>query len=603
MRRYRKEIVVPPLPETVRRVWQLAGILGFVLVVILYKIWSLQVLENQDYLRQSKENYERRQYIPSQRGTVYDRKGRVLAEDVESFDVYLDGTKLTKAQRQEAATRLRPIISIRKGALREADAHGRYLLAKQISFEQMVMLRERELEFPWVEVESIPGRRYPYGDLAAHVLGFVGPISDTELQAHTEGSYKKNDRIGKDGIEKQFENILRGRDGEQIVQHDAFGRFQQVLREVSPVQRGKDLVLSIDVDMQRVCEEVLGASRGAIVVSDPRDGSLLALASYPRYDPNHFYADYRKNLFDESQPLYHRAVQGLYPPGSTFKLFEAVAVLELGIDEHQTVGCTGLFRLPTRTKPWQCHIWGSHHRGHGSVDLYTAIQKSCNTYFYNRSLKTGPNLLADWAEQFGLGVPTQIDLPTEKTVPFPCPANGFQWYTADTLNIAIGQGKLSVTPMQMNVASSVIANATEGMGTVYQPRVALGELDHFENGIPIAKDAKPIILRTVKANLHTWKVLKEAAWLVCNTQGGTGRRAQVDTFAISGKTGSSQHGINKPTHAWFTCWGPTTEDDSSIPSLVITILAEHAGHGGEAASILVPKIIEVYLHGEGQEVV
>ena len=608
MRHNRREVVVPTLPETIQRVWQLAALLGFVLVVILYKIWSLQVLESQYYIEESKGNYERITFTPSVRGTILDRRGRILAEDVHTYDVYVsakrtNGTRLSNVEMGDTITRLRSLIPLRRNPLGERFGDGRYRVARRLSFEQMVELEERRLEYPEVSVERVPGRRYPHGDLAAHVLGYTLEISPEELEAHQDEEYKPGDRIGKAGVEKEYEQVLRGIDGVEIVQYDAVGHPLEVLRVDRDARRGRDLVMSVDLDLQRVAERVLGASRGSIVVMNPQDGSLMALASNPRFDPNTFSKDLGRHIMDESRPLTHRAIQGLYPPGSTFKLFEAAGLLERDVaTPHDTVYCGGQHK-PFGGRAWKCHIWSSHHRGHGAMDMENAVMLSCDTYFYVMGRRLGISNMADWAERFGLGVPTGIDIPREKWQRFPCPASGYEpWYPGETINCAIGQGKISISPLQLAVAASTLANATGQVGTVYKPRVALGPLAGYENGRPVAENAEPRVARRIVAATQTWKTVQYAARRACDPPRGTGRRCIVEGFRFSGKTGTAQHGGSAHTnHAWFVCWGPT--DDGQVPEILVVVLAEESGHGGENASVLVPPIIEAYLRGSRQDLV
>ncbi len=604
MNPFRKEIIVPPAHDSVRRVWQLAAVLGFVMVVILYKIWSLQVLEEEYYRVLSEQNYEEEVFIPSPRGRILDRWGRVLAQDVDTYDVYLDGTKLNREQIKETISRLKVMgLPIVRGALGKRNPDNQYLIAKGISFEQNVELLERRMEFPGVIPKKVPGRHYPYKDLAAHVIGYTREIDRKELQKRKDQGYKQGDRLGTQGIEYAYESFLRGQDGIQIVQKDATGHTRDVLREDRKVQPGQDLVLSIDLEIQRVCEEVLGASRGSIIVTNPQNGAVLAMASSPRYDLNKIRLEIGQHYQNNHKPLEHRAIRGLYPPGSTFKLFESVGILESGFNVNQTVFCGGSFRFGRNT--WRCH----KREGHGHVDLYHALELSCDVYYYTMGNRLKLSRIADWAEQFGLGHPTGIDLPGEKSRLFPCKANGYNLYPGETINIAIGQGKIEITPMQLAIAAGALANATGGIGTVYRPRVALGPLKRDANGAlmneeghPVVDIVEPQVAHEIHAATSTWTAVQKASWMVCNSPRGTGRRCVVEGMQLAGKTGTAQHGGDKnTTHAWFVCWGPAGEGE--IPQIMVVILAEEAGHGGENASVLVPPIIEAWLRGAGQELV
>lgn len=593
-----KEALIPPLPETVQRVWQLSAVLGFVLVIVLYKIWSLQVLESEIYIVEAQGNVQRDVIIPSERGRILDRYGRVLAEDVTTYDVFLERKGQRLSDLKETIARLKTVISTDRHALREKDIHGRYRVGRQIRFEEMVRLRERQLEFPGVIVEGVPGRRYPHGDLAAHILGYTNEIKKSELESR-EG-YRLGDRMGRSGVEKTYESLLRGKDGVRIVEVNSHGIQQRVLRTESEDVRGQDVVLALDLHLQRVCEEVLGVSRGTIIVNDPRDGSVLAMASNPRFNPNTYSKDLGRLVNDESHPLTHRAIQGLYPPGSTFKLFESIGLLEsTDVTVGHKVGCPGYFRLGSKNV-WKCH----KKTGHGAVDLYDAIKLSCDCYFYTMGRKMGIQKIADWATQFGLGVPTGIDLPAEKSIPFPSRKTINPWYPGETINVSIGQGKIQITPLQLAVASATLANASGATSAVFVPHVGRGYLTGWnEDGTPIVNTFPARVARVIEADPRSWEAVQKGAWLVCNDfVRGTGRRGRVEGFVMSGKTGTAQHGGSRYTnHAWFVCWGPTGEGQR--PEIVITILAEESGHGGENASVLVPAIVEAYRRGKGQELV
>ncbi|MBZ0258183.1 hypothetical protein K8I31_19110, partial [bacterium] len=362
---------------------------------------------------------------------------------------------------------------------------------------------------------------------AAHILGYTGEINRQELTAREHMGYKPGDRIGKTGIERQYEYYLRGIDGVNKVIVDKYEIQQGLAKPKDLAKPGSDVVLNIDKDLQQAAEMILGVSKGVMIATDPRNGAVLAMASYPRYNP-HRPGDY---MNDKEQPLFHKAVAGSYEPGSVFKVFELLALLEdesSHVSPNDTVFCPGYFNIGSWI--WRCHQKG----GHGHLDMYGAIAKSCNVYFYTKISQLGFDHLFPWVADFGFNRLTGIDLPNENYVPFPTRATKKVWVPGDTVNISIGQGDVLLTPIQVATALNAIANR----GTVYQPQLAHEILAPDEHVLQVFE---PKVNHQIEAATETWDVIHQAMWDVVNA-GGTGRRIKYadDDFEFAGKTGTAQ---------------------------------------------------------------
>lgn len=584
----------PPSAKMALRTRRVSVGISLIVSILVFRLWSLQFLEGERYREQSIENYEQRVEIPSRRGRILDRNFNVLAEDIWNYNILLDKTNPTPEELSQILPRLSEITGhsdLRSRlARRTPDRKGRRLILRDIPFHTMVAVQERALELPGIVTERVPGRYYPRDDLAVHLLGYVREIDRARLERLRDRGYKLGDRIGDSGIEYTYEERLRGRDGLQIVQLDTFGRQRDVLRVESPPQPGQDIVLSLDMSLQKKAEEILGVSPGVITALDPRTGAVLALASSPRFNPNRYRKDYYRLINDPNSPLTHRAIAGLYEPGSVFKAFESFGFLEEGIvTENTKISCPGYFSLGGNTR-WQC--WKPD--GHGPVDLVQALRISCNVFFYNRGLELGSVKMADWAQRFHLGMLSGIDLPYEKAEPFPSKATVRPWYPGDTVNTAIGQGNVLVTPLQIAVAMAAVANG----GTLYEPHVAAGVITSSSPRLRI-EPIPPKVRGVIEASPTTWKMIRRGLWEVVNTYNGTGRRCRIEGFTTMGKTGTAEKTPGEP-HAWYVCFGPV--DGDHVPEIVVLVMLEHGGHGGEAASPLVKEFLEFYLSGGSETI-
>jgi penicillin-binding protein 2 len=475
---------------------------------------------------------------------------------------------------------------------------------RNLDFDEVAALETHQLDLPGVSLRITPSRNYPHGAVLAHVLGYVGEATQEELDR--DRHYRSGDIVGKAGLEKSWERYLRGVHGGQQVEVDALGRELRVLEEEDAVP-GHTLVLGIDLDLQQAAETALGEEAGAVVALDPRNGDVLAMVSRPAFDPNEFTggidADrWRELTAHQRHPLNARATQGQYPPGSTFKIIMAAvaaAALEEGvINPFTRIGCSG-------------HMWFGNHDfrcwkkgGHGGMNVHSALVNSCDVFFYQVGQRLGIDTIARYARAFGLGAPTGIEIGTERGGIVPDSEWKKRvlkqpWYAGETLSVAIGQGYVTATPLQMAEAAATIAT-----GHRFKPRL-VQRVESLDGSV--IKDVEPEMVATLSVRETALKQVREA--LVEVVSHGTGKKAGLPGIAVAGKTGTSQVVTlgkervpaaklpwNQRDHAWFVAYAPAEE-----PTIAIATLVEHApGGGGAVAAPITQHILQAYfrLHEE-----
>ena len=550
--------------------------------------FKTQVLKNEQYVLQSEGNRLREVPLPAPRGIIYDRNGQVIAENLPGYSVSiltptadslraslkrLSGTITLSSEQIESAVR----------RFRRAPNRPTVILA-DAPFDVVSVLEEHRVEFPGLIIQSAPKRYYPDGPAVASFVGYTGEINESELSESEYANYKTGQQIGKGGLEKQYESVLRGREGTRFVEVDARGRVvreagarQDIVPESAPALR-----TNIDMDLQRFAVSLFGDSlQGGVVALDPKDGAVLALHSAPSFDPNRFIggvsAEYYRALnTDERKPLYNKVVQGRYPPGSTWKLATSAIALQdrlVSPSERMPVPCTGGLQYGNR----YIRCWD--HNGHGSLDMTGAIAKSCDVYFYQLGLKMTLARLIAGGIDLGFREKSGIDLPDELRPIFPI-KDVTEYYNrrygprgwtagASVMNVAIGQGENAQTVVSM--AKFYTALATDG--TAARPEIVR---------------RNPQRQRIFKLTSDQMQTLRVAMANVVSER-GTANAARLQGVVVAGKTGTAQNSHGED-HAWFVGFAPA--DD---PKIVVALMLEFGGHGSRAAK-LATAVMGRYLH-------
>jgi penicillin-binding protein 2 len=574
----------------VARVKVLSRVAGVLLAAICGSFWFVQVVRGSYYRDLADNNRLRKIAIKAPRGTIYDRNGRALVENIPSYNLLLDRsqTKSVAASLAFAAGALeKPATALAAVAARYADvpAFAPVLLAEDLTLPQVARFEVARLEHPEFSVEVSHRRLYRLGTYAAHALGYLGEVSVEELE-EPDTPYGAGDLVGRHGLERIYDRRLRGSDGERVVVVDSRGQpVEESGREVG--KAGGSLHLTLDAGLQEEAERALEGKVGAVVALDPRNGEIRALVSAPAFDPNLFtrrlaVEEWQQLISDPHHPLQNRALQTTYSPGSVFKIVVATAALAEGVvDTSKGVFCNGTAMYYGR--PFHCWKQG----GHGWMSLETAIKNSCDVYFYKLGQGLGIERLARWARRFDLGRSTGIDLDGEKSGLVP-DADWSQrirrhpWYPGETISVAIGQGALLVTPLQVATMIAAVANG----GYRVTPH--------------LVADAVVPPPESLGLDAQALEPVRRGLWRVVNDQ-GTGASARVAGVEIAGKTGTVQvvsHAAFADTsaapwemrnHAWFASYAPAAH-----PELVIVIFIEHGGQGSRVAAPVAKQIYEKY---------
>ncbi|GKS65288.1 penicillin-binding protein 2 [Nitrospira sp.] len=575
---------------------------GLLLVVGLLglRLWHLQILEGPYYRDLSENNRTRQVLLEPARGLIYDRNGILLANNVSSFSVYvmLEDVK----DREVLIRQLSELLGLDPALVRKKMAiKGSKLLPRKIkdrmTLRDATLVESRRLDMPGVMIQVESQRNYPGGLIASHLLGYVGEISADQLEKPEFDDLHQGSIVGQYGIEKSYDRHMRGTAGQKNVEVDALGH-EKKSSVVDKPQAGNDLYLTIDARLQKLAEDLLGEEQGAIVALDPNNGDILAMASRPAFDPNVLSRELTSKQWveivqDEGRPLNNRASQGQYPPGSTFKIPMAVAALETKtMSPSSTVHCTGGYQFGRRLyRDWKAG-------GHGYVDLHEALVHSCDVYFYSIGQRMGIDVMAEFGKDFGLGRPTGVELPSERSGIMPTPAwkqkvKRESWLPGETISAAIGQGFVTVTPLQMASMMATVAND----GVNYRPRLVRAVMDRATGNL---QELPAVPRGKVNAKPETFRIIKSALADVVTK--GTATRAKSSVVTIGGKTGTAQvaalrtgpeESIPKKfrDHAWFVAFAPVES-----PKIAVVVLAEHMGHGGAAAAPLAKELIEAYMN-------
>jgi penicillin-binding protein 2 len=576
--------------------------------------WFVQGVQAEKYRGLSEANALRELVIPAKRGLVMDRAGKLLADNQPAYSLTLDRVVMKPIVKRDKQHRARLVQFIAQVlAVPPTEVEARFEKAKAIpqsrpieiaedlSMIQVATIQAQSMLFPELNITPVQRRNYPYATMAAHVLGFIGEVNDKDLGQHKD--MKQGDLIGKRGVELMYDQYLRGRDGAQYWEYDAGGRrlseFTAARRNPVP---GDNVYLTLDFELQRRAEQYFIENEmvGSAVALDPRNGEVLAMVSSPAFNPNVYSRRFTSEAYKTivSNPFkieLNRAIQGLYSPGSVFKSVMAVAGLSDGtISPSTNFGCggSGVF-FGRRFRCWR-------REGHGAVDVEDALKVSCDIFFYNTGAKLGVDKIYNYAHQLTFGEISQIDLDGEKAglVPSTEWARTKQkrkWYPSETISVAIGQGPLIVTPLQVANMTAAIANG----GKVFQPHVVRFVDRVQKDGTLKRFRVPPRVLHEVKLDAPALEAVRRGLWKVVNEPGGTGGNSRIEGLGVSGKTGTvqviAQHGWVKAEglpfkyrdHAWFASYAP-----GDNPSMVVVVFIEHGGHGGSDAAPLAKLLYE-----------
>jgi penicillin-binding protein 2 len=595
--------------------WYKQRIIGVILltlicfVVLFVRLFFLQVIKGDEYYRLSENNSIRLKRIEPFRGLIMDRKGKTLVDNRPSFDINI----ILKDAKpvDQTINRLSGYLRTPSAALLEKiDGQTGILAYKPIPLvpdvgrDTLAAVEVHQYDLPGIEVKVRPLRHYLNNTSAAHLIGYLGEVDSEELKSGRYPELRSGDLIGKLGVERAYDQYLRGKSGGRQVEVNATGQVVRVLNTVA-AHPGHNLVLTIDRDVQLKAEELLKGVRGAAVGIDPSNGDILAMASSPSFDQNTFvsgltHEQWQNLISNPLKPLTNRAVQGEYPPASTYKILTAIAGLEEKvIDEETEFCCPGYYRFGRRD--YRCWKAG----GHGCVDVVEAIAQSCDVFFYQVGLGVGVDRLAWYAKAFGLGSVTEINLPHEARGLIPTAAwklrrFGIEWQEGETLSIAIGQGFNLVTPLQMAVMIATIANG----GTRYQPQV-VKRVETPEGKTVFETESK--IAGKVPVSAKTMDLIQKGLWEVVHSDTGTAKGARFPGLQISGKTGTAQVISRKEedfeeeemlpghlkAHAWFVAYAPREN-----PQIAVAVVVENGEHGSGTAAPIARELIKTYMLGD-----
>lgn len=560
------------------------AVMGVFFFITLLRLWQLQVLQGKEMRHVAEENRLRITDLLPPRGIIFDRNGNPLVRNSPNFCVSLLPEMTREAQVHSIAAllnipseQLLTILKEKKGTKEPIK------LKERLTFEELARVQARLSDFPELTVDVEVARDYIYGDIGAHLLGYIGKLSEAQAKDPYYAGVPRTGYTGQWGLEKYYDKELRGVPGQRLIEVDALGRELRVVGEIPP-KKGKDVTLGLDINLEMAAQAGFGNRVGAMVAINPKTGELLGLVSKPSFDPNVFVPaikpeDWRKLVMDPKHPMLDRAFQSMYPPGSTFKIVTALSALEDGaVSPTSTVTCGGSFTLGNHT--FGC--W--KHEGHGTINIYKAIVQSCDVYFYTNGLKTGLDRIAFYARALGLDSKVGLGLGSEKKGLIP----DSEWkmrvrhdklYPGEQVVASIGQGYVLVTPLQMARLMAVIGTGGKFIPDISFKKYAGGDVK-----------GRPVPVPFKEENIH---LIQSALAGVVNDPGGTAcvsGRSQI--VHISGKTGTAQttSSAKGPDHAWFVAYAPSED-----PEIAVAVLVEEGGHGSSAAAPIARSAIEAYI--------
>jgi penicillin-binding protein 2 len=576
------------------------------IAILVVRLWYLQIHQGEKYATMAHNNRVRQLQIAAPRGNILDRHNRIIISNRPLFNVLWtrEDAEDPDLVLKKMARILNEDISELLNRIRDEGSRPNFIpirLKEDVDWDTVAFVENHRLELPGIRIEAVPSRNYNYGNLASHLIGYLGEISKNELATKNSDTYMGGDLIGKMGLEKIFEMQLKGEKGQRFFEVDVHGLEKQHLKLTEPLP-GNDLQLTLDLDLQQVAEREMAGKAGAVVALDVKTGRLLTLLSAPALHLEEFVGgisqkDWDKMMNDPLKPLIDKTIQGQYPPGSTYKIVTALAGLMEGvITPETTYPCFGSFTLHGHTygcwKKW----------GHGrDIDLTRALAESCDVYFYHIGQEVGVDKLALYARSLGLGELTGITLENEK--PGLVPTKEWKkrrrnepWQQGETVSVSIGQGFNLATPLQVCRMTAAIANG----GILYKPQYVLAVRD--QDGLTLEEFA-PEETGRVFGTLKEIKLIQKGLVAAVNAPHGTGEQAKLRGITVAGKTGTSQvvhlekFAETKPEdipykyrdHAWFTSYAPAEN-----PEIAVTVLVEHGGHGGSAAAPIAKAVLAEY---------
>jgi len=565
-----------------------SSVVIFFFVLLALGVFRLQILNGAKYSQKSLSNSIRTLSVPPVRGLILDKNHNILVDNNAAFSVTITPKVFPDSLYTSLSKMLHTDVEQMHKIANLNFGYRSLPVARDVATKTLIQLEENRLQFPGVQSLLEPKRNYHPGVNSPHIFGSLGEVTPQEEKRNPD--LDPGDIVGKSGLEKWYDADLRGAKGLSYIRVDASGRKLGVfdpVHDVSPVH-GKDLYLAMDYAHQQFAESLMVNNRGALVALDPQTGGILAMVSKPDFDPRILTGKITSKLWDKlvsdpGHPLYNRAIQSVYPPASTYKIVAAVAALQEGlIDPSWTINCPGYFRIGRKI----VHCWKKN--GHGKVNLYDAIRGSCNVYFYRLGLRIGLDFWEKYSRLFGFGALTGIDLPNESSGLVPSKrfydsqygVNG--WTRGNLANLAIGQGELLVTPLQLAQFAMILANK----GTYFTPHFVDYEYD-YASGDTIKIISEPKHIKNVSE--ATFDAVREGMRRVVD--GGTGWLGKVSGIEMAGKTGSAQNPHGK-SHAWFMTFAPL-----DTPRIAIGVVVENGGGGGAVAAPIARKFMEKFFFG------
>lgn len=583
---------------------------GLCFLVLIGRLIFLQVYQHDTYLTLARNNQVRVIPIPPPRGLIYDRNGVLLAENLPAFSLEIQPNRVKNLSL--LIDNLRSIIELTDDDIKEFQKQIKYKgiyetipIKSKLSEKEVADFSVEKHNYPEVEIVGKLARNYPHGAILAHSLGYIGPISEVDLQSIDITNYRGIYQTGKSGIEKTYEDHLRGQVGYENVETDVRGRILRTL-DVTPPIPGSNLQLSIDYKLQKKAYELLKGRLGAIVMLDVDTGDILSLASSPSYDPNLFIQGISNKLYTKlqnhpEQPLFNRAINGQYPPGSTVKPMVALKAIDKGlISNRDKFFDPGYYQIDDEGRLFR--DWKK--KGHGVINLERALAESCSTFFYYLGDKMGINDIHSIFSEFGLGSKTQIDIPGESTglapsVDWKRKNKNSSWFTGETLITAIGQGYVLATPLQVSQAASIFAKR----GTYVKPRLVttITKANNTQQEVPVIEQEQVNI-----KNKNAWNVVIKGMEMSIKDHRGTAHRIYNPNQPIAGKTGTAQvFGLKQDEeyvsedleeylrdHGWFMAFSPISK-----PKVAIAVILEH----NKGSTVVAKKMIDEYFKGNNDD--